>query len=48
MIPSLGSISVCYGIIAISLFLYAWKKVVEEKRRMEKEYQEQLAQLEAK
>ena len=49
--PQLGEyfrVFLCYGIIAISLFLYAWKKVVEEKRRMEKEYQEQLAQLEAK
>ena len=49
--PQLGEyfrVFLCYGIIAISLFLYAWKKVVEEKRRMEKEYREQLAQMEGK
>ena len=49
--PQLGEyfrVFLCYGIIAISLFLYAWKKVVAEKRRMQKEYEEQLAQLDGK
>ena len=38
----------CYGIIAISLILYAWKKQAAEKRRIEEENRLQLASFENK
>ena len=46
--PQLGEyfrVFLCYGIIAISLFLYAWKKVVAERKRIEEENRQQLAEL---
>lgn len=46
--PQLGEyfrVFLCYGIIAISLFLYAWKKVLAERKRIEEENRQQLAEL---
>ena len=46
--PQLGEyfrVFLCYGIIAVSLFLYAWKKVIAERRRIEEENRQQLAEL---
>ena len=49
--PQLGEyfrVFLCYGIIAVSLILYAWKKVAADKRRIEEENRQQLAELDAK
>ena len=49
--PQLGEyfrVFLCYGIIAISLILYAWKKQAAEKRRIEEENRLQLASFENK
>jgi simple sugar transport system permease protein len=46
--PQLGEyfrVFLCYGIIAISLSLYAWKKVMAERKRIEEENKQQLAEL---
>ncbi|HJC66329.1 MAG TPA: ABC transporter permease [Candidatus Enterocloster excrementigallinarum] len=44
--PQLGEyfrVFLCYGIIAISLILYAWKKVAAERRRIAEENEQHLA-----
>ncbi len=44
--PQLGEyfrVFLCYGIIAVSLILYAWKKVAAERRRIEEENRQHLA-----
>ena len=49
--PQLGEyfrVFLCYGIIAVSLILYAWKKIVADRRRIEEENRQQMAELESK
>ena len=49
--PQLGEyfrVFLCYGIIAVSLILYAWKKVAADRRRIEEENRQQMAELESK
>lgn len=49
--PQLGEffrVFLCYGIIAISLILYAWKKVAAERRRAEEESRQQEAEFQAR
>lgn len=40
-------IFLCYGIIAVSLILYAWKKVITDKHRAEEESRKQMEQFES-
>lgn len=49
--PQLGEyfrVFLCYGIIAVSLVLYAWKKIAADRRRIEEENRQQMAELESK
>lgn len=49
--PQLGEyfrVFLCYGIIAVSLVLYAWKKIAADRRRIEEENRQQMAEPESK
>lgn len=49
--PQLGEyfrVFLCYGIIAVSLILYAWKKVLADRRRLEEENRQQLSEQEGR
>ena len=46
--PQLGEyfrVFLCYGIIAVSLILYAWKKIAADKKRIEEENRLQMEEL---